>query len=204
MAAVTRPNTSFPADSFANALRTFSAAGKTYAFHDVRQAIGAARYDLLPYVTRVFAENLLRHVGRPGVSIELLAALADPDVAPDQVRTAVATCRASSFPTPRVSRFSWIWRRGVGLLPSMAAIPNASMRRCPIALMVDHSLQVDKAGSHDGRNSHNLGRELNATPSGINSSNGAQLTFDGLRVFRPGSGIIHQFTWSSCRGRTRR
>src|SRR5258705_3591127 len=83
-AAVTRPNNPRPNDSLETALATFTAAGKTYAFHDVRQALGAARYDRLPYVKRVFAENLLRHLGRPGVSMGLLAAPADPGVRPDQ------------------------------------------------------------------------------------------------------------------------
>ena len=64
-------------------LATFKAAGKTYAFHDVRAAIGADRYQRLPYVARVLAENIMRHLGRPGVTRAQLDALADPAVAPD-------------------------------------------------------------------------------------------------------------------------
>src|SRR4051812_10969804 len=64
---------------------TFQSAGKTYAFHDVRQALGAQAFARLPYVARVLAENLLRHIGRPGVTHAQLDALADPDVRPDAV-----------------------------------------------------------------------------------------------------------------------
>src|SRR5882672_8163507 len=68
-----------------NTLATFSAAGKTYAFHDVRRALGTDTYGRLPYVARVLAENILRHLGRPGVTRAQLDALADPSVAPDAV-----------------------------------------------------------------------------------------------------------------------
>src|SRR3954470_1115152 len=66
-------------------LPTFRAAGKTYAFHDVRGALGAAAFARLPYVARVLAENILRHIGRPGVTRAQLDALADPGVTPDAV-----------------------------------------------------------------------------------------------------------------------
>ena len=32
---------------------TFAVAGKTYAFHDVRKALGAESYDRLAYVTQI-------------------------------------------------------------------------------------------------------------------------------------------------------
>src|SRR5256885_4313421 len=63
----------------------FSASGKSYVFHDVRHAVGADVYRRLPYVARVLAENILRHLGRPGVAREQLDALANPAVAPNTV-----------------------------------------------------------------------------------------------------------------------
>jgi aconitate hydratase len=65
-------------------LTTFKASGKTYAFHDLRTALGDAALRRLPYVARVLAENILRHIGRPGVTRAQLDALVDPAVAPDQ------------------------------------------------------------------------------------------------------------------------
>src|SRR5947199_6606132 len=64
---------------------SFSCGGNTYAFHEVRAALGADAHARLPYVARVLAENLLRNLGRPGVTAEVLRALADPGVAPDAV-----------------------------------------------------------------------------------------------------------------------
>src|ERR1700682_6212514 len=75
-------------------LATFKAAGKSYAFHDVRRAIGAEAYRRLPYVARVLAENILRHLGRPGVTREQLDALVDPAVAPDSAALPLHVPRA--------------------------------------------------------------------------------------------------------------
>ncbi|HLQ93483.1 MAG TPA: aconitate hydratase AcnA [Xanthobacteraceae bacterium] len=169
---------------------TFTAAGKTYAFHDVRQTLGSERYDRLPYVTRVFAENLLRHLGRPGVSMELLAALADPAVAPDQV--------ALPLHVPRVVLPD---SSGIPVLMDLAALRAAVAKRggdpkrvnatVPMVLIVDHSLQVDMAGSHAAE-AHNLSREFERNGERYAFLKWAQQAFDGLRVFPPGSGIIHQ------------
>src|SRR6202035_4578088 len=64
---------------------SFSSGGKTYVFHDVRAALGAEAHARLPYVARVLAENLLRNLGKPGVTQDVLRALADPHVAPDTI-----------------------------------------------------------------------------------------------------------------------
>src|SRR5438046_3925576 len=172
------------------ALATFCAAGETYAFHDVRQALGAARFDQLPYVTRVFAENLLRHLGRPGVSMALVDALADPAVAPDTV--------ALPLHVPRVVLPD---SSGIPVLMDLAALRAAVAMRggdpkrvnamVPMALVVDHSVQVDEAGSREAE-SHNLKREFERNSERYQFLKWAQQSFDGLTVFPPGSGIIHQ------------
>ena len=96
----------------------FSAGGQTYAFHDVRAALGAAAYARLPYVARVLAENLLRNLGRAGVSAEILHALADPQVAPDAV--------ALPLYVPRVLVPD---SSGIPVLMDLAALRSAVARR---------------------------------------------------------------------------
>src|SRR5882672_2758630 len=173
-----------------NTLATFSAAGKTYAFHDVRRALGTDAYRRLPYVARVLAENILRHLGRPGVTREQLDALADPAVAPDAV--------ALPLKIPRVVLPD---SSGIPVLMDLAALRSEVARNggdparidagVPIAFMVDHSLQVDAHGSADAE-AINLRRELERNGERYRFLKWAEGAFNGLQVFPPGAGIIHQ------------
>src|ERR1043166_8507624 len=61
----------------------------------------------------------------------------------------------------------------------------------PITLVVDHSLQVDAAGSKDAE-TINLKREFERNGERYRFLKWAEQTFDGLQVFPPGAGIIHQ------------
>src|SRR5262245_56172058 len=139
-------------------LATFKASGKTYALHDVRDAIGDEAFRRLPYVARVLAENILRHVGRPGVSRAQLDALVDPAIAPDQA--------ALPLHVPRVVLPD---SSGIPVLMDLAALRSAVARKggdpvrvnstVPITLVVDHSLQVDASASPDAE-ATNLKREI--------------------------------------------
>src|SRR5262249_54819166 len=128
-----------------NTFSSFSVAARTYAFHDVRRAIGASTYARMPYVARVLAENVLRHIGRPGVTREQFDAIADPRIAPDTI--------ALPLTVPRVVLPD---SSGIPVLMDLAALRSEVARRggdparidagVPIAFMVDHSLQVDAHG----------------------------------------------------------
>jgi len=169
---------------------TFKAAGKTYAFHDVRAAIGADRFLRLPYVARVLAENVLRHLGRPGVSRAQLDALVDPAVAPD----------AAALPL-HVPRVVLPDSSGIPVLMDLAALRSEIARRggdperidagVPIAFMVDHSLQVDAHATPDAE-AINLRREFERNGERYRFLKWAEGAFKGLQVFPPGAGIIHQ------------
>jgi aconitate hydratase len=171
-------------------LATFKAAGKAYAFHDVRGALGTDAYRRLPYVARVLAENILRHIGRPGVARAQLDALADPAVAPDQA--------ALPLHVPRVVLPD---SSGIPVLMDLAALRSEVARNggdpeqvdagVPIAFMVDHSLQVDAHGSADAE-AINLKREFERNGERYQFLKWAEGAFKGLQVFPPGAGIIHQ------------
>jgi aconitate hydratase len=171
-------------------LATFKAAGKTYAFHDVGAAIGADRYQRLPYVARVLAENILRHLGRPGVSRAQLDALVDPAVAPD----------AAALPL-HVPRVVLPDSSGIPVLMDLAALRSEIAHRggdperidagVPIAFMVDHSLQVDAHATPDAE-AINLKREFERNGERYRFLKWAEGAFKGLQVFPPGAGIIHQ------------
>jgi aconitate hydratase len=171
-------------------LATFNAAGRTYAFHDVRRVIGAEAYARLPYVARVLVENVLRHIGRPGVTRAQLDALVDPAVSPDAV--------ALPLHVPRVVLPD---SSGIPVLMDLAALRSEIARRggdperidagVPIAFMVDHSLQVDAHASADAE-AINLARELERNGERYRFLKWAEGAFKGLQIFPPGAGIIHQ------------
>src|SRR5262245_2601187 len=100
-----------------DAISTFSAAGKAYRFYDVCAALGGETYTRLPYVARVLAENLLRHIGRPGVDVALLRDLADPAVAPGTI--------ALPLQVPRVVLPD---SSGIPALMDLAALRSAAAR----------------------------------------------------------------------------
>src|SRR3974390_796582 len=102
-----------------NATRSqFSVDGNSYVFHDVRGVLDADAYARLPYVARVLAENLLRNLGQPGVTEDILHALVDPNVAPDAV--------ALPLTVPRVLVPD---SSGIPVLMDMAALRAAVARR---------------------------------------------------------------------------
>lgn len=168
----------------------FSAGGKTYAFHDLRATIGADAHARLPYVGRVLAENLLRNLGRPGVTEAVLRALVDPHVKADAV--------ALPLHVPRVLAPD---SSGIPVLLDLAALRSAVARsggdparvntKVPMTLVVDHSLQVDVAASPDAEEM-NLKREFERNGERYRFLKWAEQAFAGLTVFPPNAGIIHQ------------
>ena len=162
---------------------SFSASGRAYVFHDVRSALGADAHARLPYVARVLAENLLRNLGRPGVTEDVLRALADPRVAPDTVALPL-----------RVPRVVVPDSSGIPVLMDLAALRSAVARRrgvparvnatVPMTLVVDHSLQVDVAASPDAEEI-NLRREFERNGERYRFLKWAEQAFDCLSVFPP-------------------
>jgi aconitate hydratase len=169
---------------------SFSCGGDTYVFHDVRAALGPEAHAQLPYVGRVLAENLLRHLGKPGVTPALLRALADRGVAPD----------AAALPL-HVPRVLVPDSSGIPVLMDLAALRSAVARAggdparvnatVPMIFVVDHSLQVDVAASPDAE-AINLSREFERNGERYRFLKWAEQAFEGLTVFPPGAGIIHQ------------
>ena len=173
-----------------DARSTFSASGSTYLFHDVRHVLGANAFERLPYAARVLAENLLRHFGRPGVTEDVVRAVADPSVPADSVALPL-----------RVPRVVMPDSSGIPVLIDLAALRSAVARRgnnparvnttVPMTLVVDHSLQVDVASRPDAEEK-NLKREFERNSERYRFLKWAEQAFDGLTVFPPGAGIIHQ------------
>ena len=128
--------------------------------------------------------------GQPGVTEDVLRALADPHIAPDAVALPL-----------RVPRVVVPDSSGIPVLMDLAALRSAVARRggdparvnatVPMTLVVDHSLQVDVAASPDAEEM-NLKREFERNGERYRFLKWAEQAFDGLTVFPPNAGIIHQ------------
>lgn len=161
-----------------------------YGFADVRGHVGDRLFERMPYSARVLAENVLRHYGQPGFGAAEVALLTE--------RTTADAHAAIALKIPRVILPD---SSGVPALMDLAALRSAAARRdlpidavdtsVPVDLVVDHSLQVDASGVA-GADMLNLARELQRNDERYRFLRWAQSAFASLRVFPPGSGIIHQ------------
>jgi len=173
-------------------MTVFTLSGKDVHYFDIAEAARARGADIatFPYVIRVLWENLGRHQqwGMPVADTEIDA------VAHWRTRT------GADLPL-RVARVILPDSSGLPVLQDLAALRDAVARQggdpaavdtqLPVDLIVDHSLQVDHWGSEQARPA-NLRREFERNAERYRFLKWAQQAFRGLRVFPPGTGIIHQ------------
>ncbi len=161
---------------------TFSCSSGAYQYVDVRRFLGDAIYDRLPYAARILAENVLRNAG------------------PETLSHGLRATQGAEWPLT-IPRLILPDSSGIPVLMDLAALRSAVARRggrselveslIPITLVVDHSLQVDVAGSKLAPQL-NLEREYARNTERYRFLKWAQQAFAGIEIFPPGSGIIHQ------------
>jgi aconitate hydratase len=178
-------------------LATFSVDGRTYRFHRIavasRRGADAAR---LPLSYKILLENLLRHRDGATVSDEDILAVAR---GPRQV----AGRREVAFRPGRVLLQD---STAVPVLADLAALRDAVERSggdprlvnpvVPTDLVVDHSLQVDSAGTPEARRI-NAEWEYRRNRERFAFFRWAQASLAGLSVTPPGNGIVHQVNLES-------
>ena len=143
-----------------------------------------------PYVIRVLLENLCRNQawGAP-VSDAEISALID-----------WGNHRDADLPL-YLTRVILPDSSGLPVLQDLAALrdavadaggnPSRVETSVPVDVIVDHSLQVDFAGSADAQ-PRNLAREYERNAERYQFLKWAQQAFGGVTIHPPGSGIIHQ------------
>jgi aconitate hydratase len=152
---------------------------------------GAADTQRLPHTVRILLEGLLRNAGGLHVREEDVLALAKWPEAPG------AGKRVPFFPA-RVLLQDFT---GVPAVVDLAAM-RAAMARAgsdparvdplvPCDLVIDHSVQVDQAGSLQAY-AHNIEREYERNGERYLLLRWAQGAFGSFRVVPPGMGIVHQ------------
>ena len=157
--------------------------------HLAMEQVGGQLSDM-PYVIRVFMENLLRSrlQGKP-VSVQ-------------EIDSMLHWSQHIGQDVPLfVTRVILPDSSGVPVLQDLAAMrdafsriggdPNRVDTVVPVDLIIDHSVQVDNWGAADSV-VKNMQVEMQRNRERYSFIDWAQQAFKGLRVFPPGSGIIHQ------------
>ena len=175
-----------------NTLQTFSANGASHSFYSL-PALEAAgfRVSRLPVSIRLVIESLLRNCDGKRVA-----------------EGAVRELASWSAQAPRTEEIPFVVARivlqdftGVPLLVDLAAMRSAVARMgrdpkiieplVPVDLVVDHSVQVDFAGSADAMQ-RNLELEFSRNRERYQFLKWGMQAFDTFKVVPPGIGIVHQ------------
>ncbi len=175
-----------------NTLATFSANGATHSYYSL-PALAKAGFaiDRLPVSIRLVLESLLRNADGKRVSEQSIRELA-----------------SWGATAPRTQEIPFVVARivlqdftGVPLLVDLAAMRSAVARLgkdpkiieplVPVDLVVDHSVQVDFAGSADAL-SKNLELEFTRNRERYQFLKWGMQAFDTFKVVPPGIGIVHQ------------
>ena len=164
--------------------------GSDLDFFDTRAAVNAIEdgaYEKLPYVSRVYAENLVRRC--------------DPAALTDSLKQIIERKRDLDFP--------WFPARVVchDILGQTALVDLAGLRDAiadkggdpaqvnpvvPTQLIVDHSLAVEHAGFEEGAFEKNRAIEDRRNDDRFHFINWTKTAFKNVDVIPPGNGIMHQ------------
>ncbi len=175
-----------------NALSTLRVDGQNLQYYRLG-ALGDAGLDItrLPFSLKILLENLVRHEDGLTVTADDIKALASwkPTAAPD---------REIAFRPSRVLLQDFT---GVPAIVDLAAMRDAMKRLGgdpkkinplqPVELVIDHSVQVDEAGSPRSF-AVNAERELERNRERYAFLRWGQNAFENFRVVPPDTGIVHQ------------
>ena len=172
--------------------RTLSVGTREFRYCSIAAALATDGGDAatLPYCLRVLVENVARHQGAigPDAAIALRALARWPELGDTTLPL---------FPGRVILPDS----SGLPVLLDLASLRDAVARRggdpatikprVPVDFVIDHSLQVDRAGDASAARI-NLSREFERNDERYRFVKWAQASLGNLRVFPPGTGIIHQ------------
>ncbi|GAA4342845.1 aconitate hydratase AcnA [Pigmentiphaga soli] len=170
-------------------IRTLSLPSGPHHIADISQAAGRAVSDY-PYVVRVLLENLCRNRawGRPVTEADIRGLLDwQAHIGADLPLYVTRVILPDSSGLPVLQDLAALRDAVAARGGDVAAVDT----RVPVDLIVDHSLQVDYWGAADAAE-RNLAREFERNAERYRFLKWAQQAYAGLRLFPPGTGIIHQ------------
>lgn len=172
--------------------RSLTVDGKNYEYFSLKAAeakLGSLA--LLPYSLKVLLENLLRYENGTTVTVEDIGALAG------WLKTKTSDHEIAYRP----SRVLMQDFTGVPAVVDLAAMreavrsqkgdPKSVNPLCPVDLVIDHSVMVDRYGDKNAFG-YNVAKEFERNGERYAFLRWGQQAFDNFRVVPPGTGICHQ------------
>ena len=175
--------------------RTLELGGKAYDYFSLvaAQQAGLGQLDTLPYTLRILLENLLRHQG--------LNEATDQHFDVQAFASQLLAGRAELSGEFRPARVMMPESSGITLMGDLAAMRDAMIAlggdpaeinpTVAVDFIVDHSVMVEDAGKPTSLK-YNMDREFEQNRERYEFLRWCSQAFDGVRVFPPGSGILHQ------------
>ena len=172
--------------------KTLEAGGRSYHYFSLEDAdrkLGGIQR--LPVSLKVLLENLLRHEDGDTVTAEDIRAVAgwlgNGSAAREIAFRPVRVLMQDFTGVPAVVDLAAM-REAMGRL---GGDPDRINPLSSVDLVIDHSVQVDRFGSH-GAFRRNVELEMERNGERYRFLRWAQTAFDNLRVVPPGTGICHQ------------
>jgi aconitate hydratase len=175
--------------------RTLEVSGKQYDYFSLPEAqlSGLRELNTLPYTLRILLENLLRH--------QALSDRAVSSVDVEQLVAQLVARQADCVIEFRPARVLMPESSGLTLMGDLAAMRDAmtalggdpALINPSVAMdfVVDHSVMVEDSGKPTSLE-HNMAIEFEQNRERYEFLRWCSQAFDGVRVFPPGSGILHQ------------
>lgn len=176
-----------------NSLKKLKVENTEYNYFDLNQAASKLGFDLkrLPYSLRILFENTLRMENGDDNTKDSLTAYKD------WLNTKSSNHEIGFMPA-RVLMQDFT---GVPAIVDLAAMRDAAKASgkdslkvnplIPVDLVIDHSIQVDSAGSNDSLNK-NVSIEMERNKERYKFLRWGQKAFNNFKVVPPGTGICHQ------------
>lgn len=173
-------------------LRPFTVNEKEYTLFDLHEVATTYGYSItrLPYVIRLLLEALVRQADEVDITTQHIKNLVQYDA--KQPKGEIP------FKPTRVILQDFT---GVPVIVDLASMREAIVKlggkaeqvnpEIPVDLVIDHSVQVDKAGSVEAL-AANIALEFQRNEERYEFLKWAQTAFDHYRVIPPATGIIHQ------------
>ena len=169
----------------------FEVGGVAYRYYPLK-SLEREGYDVgrLPYSIRVLLENVLRNMDGRDITREHLERLArwNPKAPEGEVAIKIARVLMQDYTgVPAIVDLATMRE----IAKKMGKDPAVVNPQVPVDLIIDHSVQVDFWGSREALRL-NLELEIKRNRERYRFLKWAQQAFKNLRIFPPGTGIIHQ------------
>ncbi|WP_226555488.1 aconitate hydratase AcnA [Priestia aryabhattai] len=176
-----------------NARSSFDLNGSTYNYYRLQalEEAGFGNVSKLPYSIKVLLESVLRQVDGRVITkehVENLAKWGTKDIKDIDVPFKPSRVILQDFTgVPAVVDLASLRKA----MADLGGDPDKINPEIPVDLVVDHSVQVDKAGTADSLRI-NMDLEFQRNTERYNFLSWAQKSFNNYRAVPPATGIVHQ------------